>query len=468
VLPFPWLFLFLLTPEEGKTVQERVRPQRPSSGREAREQTRDPPGATPGSGEQALRRHRAEENRMSVTTEQSGATDIRRFHVEVPDDALEDLRRRIAATRWPDKETVDDASQGTPLAKLQDLVDYWGSAYDWRKFEARLNALPQFKTVIDGVDMHFIHVTSPHEDALPLIITHGWPGSIVELLEAIGPLTDPTAHGASAADAFHVVVPSMPGYGFSERPTTAGWGPERIAQAWAELMNRLGYTRYVSQGGDWGSVVAEAMGRQAPAGLLGIHVNLPATVPAEVAAALAVGGPAPKGLSDEERSTFEKLAAGGKTGGRAYFVMLTARPQSVGYGMADSPAGLAAWMLVHGGFTQWTNSSDAERTPSKDQVLDDITLYWLTNTGTSAGRLYWENRGGSPTSAADQQTSQITLPVAITVFPGESYQTPRSWAERAYPNLIYFNQADKGGHFAAWEQPEVFSRELRDAYRSLR
>jgi pimeloyl-ACP methyl ester carboxylesterase len=403
---------------------------------------------------------------MSSTTE--SATEIRPFRVGIPQQELDDLRRRIAATRWPDKETVDDSSQGAPIAKLQELARDWGSGYDWRKFEAELNAQPQYMTKIDGLDIHFIHVRSTHEDALPLIMTHGWPGSIVELSQTVGPLTDPTAHGGSADDAFHLVLPSMPGYGFSEKPASAGWGPERIARAWAELMDRLGYTRYVAQGGDWGSVVAEAMGRHAPPGLLAIHVNLPATVPDEVAAALAAGGPPPEGLSKEERATFDKLAAGAKTGGRAYFAMLTARPQNIGHGMADSPAGLAAWMLVHGGFTQWMSEDDANRTPTKDQVLDDITLYWLTNTGTSAARLYWENHGGSPTSAAGQRTSEISVPVAVTVFPGESYQAPRSWAERAYPRLSYFEEVDTGGHFAAWEQPLLFSQEIRAAFRTVR
>ena len=406
---------------------------------------------------------------MASTTEKSaGATAIRPFHAEIPQPDIDDLRRRIATTRWPDPETVDDGSQGTPLAKVQALVRYWGSDYDLRRFERRLNALPQFMTEIDGLDIHFIHAESPHENALPVIITHGWPGSVIEMLNVVGPLSDPTAHGDNAEDAFDVVVPSMPGYGFSGKPTSSGWGPDHIARAWAELMNRLGYTRYVSQGGDWGSVVAEAMGRQAPAGRLGIHVNLPATVPADVAAALAAGGPAPDGLSEDERATFDKLATGIKTGGRAYFAMLTARPQNMGYGMADSPAGLAAWMLVHGGFTRWTYSDDADRTPTKDEVLDDISLYWLTNTGTSAGRIYWENGGGNPNSAAAQRTNEISVPVAVTVFPGESYQAPRSWAERAYPNLIYFNEVHRGGHFAAWEQPELFTTEIRAAFRSLR
>jgi pimeloyl-ACP methyl ester carboxylesterase len=349
---------------------------------------------------------------MSVTTESQGPTTIRPFHSEVPQAELDELRRRLAATRWPDKETVDDAAQGTQLAKVEELVGYWASDYDWRRFEARLNALPQFMTNIDGLDIHFVHVRSPQPNALALIMTHGWPGSIVELLDTIGPLTDPTAHGGSAEDAFDVVLPSMPGYGFSEKPASAGWGPERIARAWAELMDRLGYTSYVAQGGDWGSVVTEALGRQAPAGLRGIHVNLPATVPADLAPALAAGGPAPSGLSDEERAVFNKLVAAAKAGGRAYFAMLTARPQSMGYGMADSPAGLTGWMLVHGGFTQWTSADDATRTPTKDAVLDDITLYWLTNTGTSAGRLYWENEGGNPTSATDQRAPRSRSPWA--------------------------------------------------------
>ena len=393
---------------------------------------------------------------------------LRPYTLDIAEEELAELRRRIAATRWPEKETVDDGSQGTPLTKLQELVRYWGADYDWRRFEAKLNALPQFVTSLDGLDIHFIHVRSPHPDALPLIMTHGWPGSVVELLKTIGPLTDPTAHGGRSDDAFYLVLPSMPGFGFSEKPVSSGWGPDHIARAWAELMDRLGYTRYVSQGGDWGSVVVEAMGRHAPTGLLGIHVNLPATVPAEVAAALAAGGPAPEGLSEEERATFDKLATASRTGGRAYFAMLTARPQNMGYGMADSPAGLAAWMLVHGGFTQWTYEDDADRTPTKDEVLDDITLYWLTNTGTSAGRIYWENGGPNPNSAAAQRTTEISVPVAITVFPGESYQAPRSWAERAYPNLIYYNEVDRGGHFAAWQEPQLFSEEVRAAFRSLR
>jgi pimeloyl-ACP methyl ester carboxylesterase len=394
--------------------------------------------------------------------------EVRPFSIDVPEEELVDLRRRIADTRWPDKETVDDSSQGAQLAKLQDLVGYWGTDYDWRTFEAKLNALPQFMTEIDGLDIHFIHVKSRHENALPLIMTHGWPGSVDELLKTIGPLTDPTAHGGSAEDAFDLVLPSMPGYGFSEKPTSVGWDPDRIAGAWSELMQRLGYTRYVAQGGDWGSPVTEAMGRQAPAGLLGIHVNLPATVPSDVAAALAGGGSAPAGLSEEERGAFDTLVEGQKKGNSAYIAMLGARPQAVGYGLTDSPAGLAAWILLHPGFARWTYGEDPEQSPTKDEVLDDITLYWLTNTATSSGRLYWENHGRGVIVADAQRTAEISLPVAVTVFPYEVYRAPRSWAEKAYPNLTYFNEVDKGGHFAAWEEPELFSAELRAAFRPLR
>jgi pimeloyl-ACP methyl ester carboxylesterase len=393
---------------------------------------------------------------------------IRPFRVNVPEEALVDLRRRIAATRWPDRETVNDQSQGVQLAKLQELVRYWGTDYDWRKAEAKLNALPQFMTTIDDVDIHFIHVRSRHPNALPLIMTHGWPGSVIELLKTVDPLTDPTAHGGRAEDAFDLVMPSMPGYGFSGKPTGTGWDPDYIARAWAELMKRLGYTRYVAQGGDWGSPVSSAMARQAPAGLLGIHLNLPAAVPPEVAAVIPVGGPAPAGLSEQERAVFDSLIASAKMGNTAYVVMMGARPQTVGYGVADSPAGLAAWLLGHPGFAQWEYGGDPKKSPTKDEVLDDITLYWLTNSGTSAGRLYWENAGRGVTSAAAQKTAEISLPVAITVFPDEVYRTPETWARRAYRNLIYFHEADKGGHFAAWEEPELFSAELRAAFRPLR
>jgi pimeloyl-ACP methyl ester carboxylesterase len=400
---------------------------------------------------------------------QTSDRSIRPFTVQVPQAALNDLRRRIAVTRWPDRETVEDFSQGVQLEKLKPLVQYWGTQYDWRKAEAKLNALPQFVTTIDGVDIHFIHVRSRHPNALPLIITHGWPGSVIEQLKVIAPLTDPTAHGGSAEDAFDVVIPSLPGYGFSSKPTGTGWDPDHIARAWAELMKRLGYTRYVAQGGDWGTPISSAMARQAPAGLLGIHINLPATIPPEVGAALGTGGPAPAGLSDKERAVFDALIAYNKKGNSAYFVMMTARPQTVGYGAADSPAFLAAWMLVHPGFAQWTFGSDPQQSPTKDDVLDNITLYWLTNSGTSSGRLYWENGArGSVISAAAQKTAEISLPVAITVFPEDVYRPPETWARRAYRNLIYFHEVDKGGHFAAWEQPELFSAELRAAFRALR
>ncbi|RWI15209.1 epoxide hydrolase family protein [Mesorhizobium sp.] len=392
---------------------------------------------------------------------------IRPFKAQVPQAALEDLRRRIAETRWPDRETVDDQSQGIQLAKLKPLVEYWGAGYDWRKAEAKLNTLPQFMTTIDGVDIHFIHVRSKHPNALPLIMTHGWPGSVFELLKTVGPLTDPTAHGGRAEDAFDLVLPSMPGYGFSGKPTETGWGPDRIAQTWTELMKRLGYTRYVAQGGDWGSPVSSAMARQAPTGLLGIHINLPAVVPPEIAAVLAVGGPAPTGLTDKERAAFDALSAAAKMGNRSYATMMGTRPQTIGYAINDSPTGLAAWMLGHPGFSRWTyDNSDPEKSP--DEVLDDITQYWLSNSATSAGRLYWEYGGRSVVFAAVERTHEIALPVAITVFPEETYLAPETWARRAYPNLIYFHEVDKGGHFAAWEQPELFSAELRAAFRPLR
>jgi pimeloyl-ACP methyl ester carboxylesterase len=390
----------------------------------------------------------------------AGDTALRPFQVHVPDAALADLRRRIAETRWPDKETVADRSQGTQLGKLQEIVRYWGTDYDWRKVEARLNALPMFMTEIDGVDIHFIHVKSRHANALPLVITHGWPGSIIEQLKVIDPLTNPTAHGGQAEDAFDVVIPSMPGYGFSGKPTGTGWNPERIARAWAELMKRLGYTRYVAQGGDWGSPVSSAMARQAPAGLLGIHINLPATLPPEVAAVLAAGGPPPAGLSEKERAAFSSLDTFYKKY-RAYGAIMGTRPQIIGYALTDSPVGLAAWMYDY-------NNGEPERLLNRDDMLDDITLYWLTNSATSAARLYWETSGQSVLLAAAQKTAEISLPVAITVFPEEVYQAPETWARRAYSNLTYFNEVDKGGHFAAWEEPELFSAELRAAFRSLR
>jgi pimeloyl-ACP methyl ester carboxylesterase len=385
---------------------------------------------------------------------------IRPFRINVPEEALVDLRRRVLATRWPDRETVTDRSQGAQLAKIQELVRYWGTDYDWRKVEAQLNALPQFLTEIDGLDIHFLHVRSRHPNALPLIITHGWPGSILELLKVIGPLADPTAHGGRAEDAFDLVIPSMPGYGFSGKPQGTGWGPDRMARAWDELMRRLGYTRYASQGGDWGSVVSDAMARQAPTGLLGIHVNMPATVPPEVAKALQDGDPAPSGLSAAEKAAFEQMNAL-YTKGSGYAGMMVTRPQTLGYSLADSPAGLAAWFYDK--FADWTYSGgEPERALTKDEMLDDITLYWLTNTETSSARLYWEN------NANNFNAVDISIPAAVTVFPGEIYRAPRSWAERAYHKLIYFNEVDKGGHFAAWEQPELFAAEIRAAFRSLR
>ena len=398
----------------------------------------------------------------------SADSSIRPFRVHVSDAALMDLKRRINATRWPDKETVADQSQGAQLARLQQLMKYWGTGYDWRKAEAQLNALPQFMTNIDGLDIHFIQVKSKEKNAMPLLITHGWPGSVFEFLGTIGPLTDPVAHGGTAADAFDVVIPSIPGYGFSGKPTAPGWGPEHVAQVWTKLMRRLGYTRYVAQGGDWGAVITTELARQAPPGLLGVHLNLPAAIPPEVAAALATGAPAPAGLSDQERAAFEGSRKYTMSGSAAYFVMLSARPQAVGYGLNDSPVGLAAFMLVHPGFGKWTYGDDPAKTPTKDQVLDDFTLYWLTNTSTSAGRLYWENKGRSPTGSATWKTTELTLPVAVTNFQEDAYQPPESWVRRAYKNLIYFHEAPKGGHFAAWEQPEEFAQELRAAFRSLR
>lgn len=390
------------------------------------------------------------------------------FHVNIADKELADLRNRIAATRWPDQETVADRSQGAQLAQLQALVRYWGTNYDWRKAEAQLNTLAQYVTTLEGVDIHFIWVRSAHPNALPMIMTHGWPGSVFEFIKVVGPLTDPTAHGGNAADAFDVVIPSIPGYGFSGKPSGTGWDPDHIARVWAQLMQRLEYTHYVAQGGDWGAPITSAMARQAPAGLRGIHLNLPATIPAEATAALAVGGPAPAGFSEQERATYDAVSTLVKQGNLAYSAMMAARPQMIGYGATDSPAFLAALILVHPGFARWTYGADPQQSPTKDEVLDDITLYWLTNSGASAARLYWENKGRSPLSSVAQKTTEISLPVAVTVFPEDVYCPPESWARRAYSHLIYFHQAEKGGHFAAWEQPQIFTEELRAAFRSLR
>ena len=397
---------------------------------------------------------------LSATPQASADDSIRPFKAHVPQPVLDDLRRRVVATRWPDKETVADQSQGVQLANVQELARYWGAEYDWRKVEGRLNALPQFVTTIDGLDIHFIHVRSRHPNALPIIITHGWPGSVTEQLKLIGPLTDPTAHGGRAEDAFDVVIPSMPGFGFSGKPTGTGWNPDRTARAWAELMKRLGYTRYVAQGGDWGAPVASAMARQGAAGLIGIHVNLPATVPPEIASVLAAGGPAPVGLSDKERVAFESLDRFYKKS-RAYAAMMGTRPQVIGQALTDSPVGLAVFMYDY-------NNGEPARLLSKDDFLDDVTLYWVTNTVASSSRLYWETAGQSVLLSAAQKTADISLPVAITVFPEEVYRAPETWARRAYRNLTYFHEVDQGGHFAAWEQPELLSAELRAAFRALR
>lgn len=392
---------------------------------------------------------------------------VRPFRVAVPEAALVDLRRRLQATRWPDRETVTDRSQGAPLGELQELVRYWGDGYDWRKAEATLNALPQFMTTIDGVDIHFIHVRSGRPNALPVLIVHGWPGSVFEQIKLIGPLTDPTRYGGRAEDAFDVVIPSLPGFGFSARPTEAGWGLERIGEALGVLMTRLGYDRYVAQGGDWGAGIVQAMGRQAPAGLLGIHTNLPATIPDDIGPALG-GAPLPAGVSAQERAVVDALKTFGQGGGLAYVRMMNARPQAVGYGLTDSPAGLAGWMLVHPGFEHWSYGKDPAQSPSRDDVLDNFTLYWLTNSAASSARIYWEQRGSDLISAGAQQTGKIAVPVAITVFPEEVYRAPETWARRAFRNLTYYHEADRGGHFAAWEHPELFAAELRAAFHPLR
>jgi pimeloyl-ACP methyl ester carboxylesterase len=397
---------------------------------------------------------------------------IRPFKVDVPEAELAELRRRISATRWPEGETVADQSQGVPLAMIQELARYWATDYDWRKCETKLNALPQLVTEIDGLDIHFIHVRSKQENALPLIVTHGWPGSVIEQLKIIDPLTNPTAHGASGSDAFHLVIPSLPGYGFSGKPTTTGWDPAHIARAWVVLMKRLGYPQFASQGGDWGGAITNVMGEQAPPELLGIHVNFVATIPPDIAKALQSGDPPPSSLSADEKRAYGQLQIL-YTKRRAYTQIMGTRPQTL-YGFADSPVGLAAWLLDHGdGYAQPAaaiTSAVLGRTIdghpagdlTRDDVLDNITLYWLTNTVISSARLYWENKVGLYNAV------NVSVPAAVTVFPGENYEAPRSWTERAYHKLIYYNKVDKGGHFAAWDQPQPFSEEVRAGFRPLR
>jgi pimeloyl-ACP methyl ester carboxylesterase len=400
---------------------------------------------------------------MSVTTEtSSGATAIRPFHIEVPEEELADLRRRIAATRWPSQELVDDRSQGVQLATLQELTHYWSTDYDWRACEARLNALPQFITEIDGVDVHFIHLRSSQADALPLIMTHGWPGSVIELLEVVGPLTDPTAHGGRAQDAFDLVLPSIPGYGFSGEPREIGWGPGRVAQAWAELMGRLGYPRYVAQGGDVGASITDAMGRQAPEGLLGIHTNLLVT---------GLGGGSHPSETEEERAAVDALATF-RASGFGYFLEQATRPQTIGYALLDSPVALAAWMLDHDTDAYYKISrAFVDGQPSgnltREHILDNISVYWLTGTGASAARSYWES-GRAQAAAAGQAPPAVSIPVGFTTFPDEIFRAPRSWVEQGYPTLTYFHEADRGGHFAAWEEPQLFAEEIRAGFQSLR
>ena len=405
---------------------------------------------------------------MAVQTSTSAQTEIRPFTIDVPEEELVELRRRIQATRWPEAETVADDSQGVRLATMQALSRYWGSEYDFGRLEARLNAFPHFVTEIDGLDIHFIHVRSPNEHALPVIITHGWPGSIVEMLNVIGPLSDPTAHGGDAKDAFDVVVPSMPGYGFSGKPTGTGWGPVHIAEAWFVLMKRLGYGHFVAQGGDWGAQITDTMGAKAPPELMGIHSNMPGTVPAAIAKALSLNvlgaGTPPSGLSANEQRAYDRLNFL-YTKGLGYGIEMGNRPQTL-YGLADSPVALAAWMLDHDLYSYEDIASAFRGEPvgnlTRDEVLDNITLTWVTNTGVSSGRLYWEN------TLDFFDAKGVKVPAAVSVFPRELYQAPRSWAEQAYPNLIYFNELDRGNHFAAWQEPELFTTELRAAFRQLR
>jgi pimeloyl-ACP methyl ester carboxylesterase len=407
----------------------------------------------------------------TTSTKSAAAEEIREFSVEIPEEEVEGLRGRIEAVRLPGKELVDDISQGVQLATIEALTRYWATAYDWRKFEAKLNALPQFVTEIDGLDIHFIHVRSEHEDALPLIITHGWPGSIVEMFEVIAPLTDPTAHGGDAADAFHLVVPSLPGYGFSGQPAEVGWDPGHVAKAWAELMKRLGYDHYAAQGGDQGAAVTDTMAVQNADGLAGIHLNFLRRPPGPEAAAVFAGATEPEGITKEEHEALDRLRAQFRKG---YILEQGQSPQSIGYSLTDTPAGLAAWMIDHDADAhEKIARAFVDGEPSggltRDHVLDNISLYWLTKTGTSAARIYWESQRAARAAAAAAQTPpEVSLPVAVTVFPGEIFRAPRSWAERVYPNLVYFNEVDRGGHFAAWEEPELFASEMRAAFKSLR
>jgi len=396
-------------------------------------------------------------------TRQAEARPIRPFTYHAPQAELDELRRRVLATRFPEKEPVADFSQGVPLATIQKLARYWATDYDWRKVEAKLSALPQFVTEVDGLDIHFIHARSKHENALPIIVTHGWPGSIIEQLKIIDPLVNPTAHGGNASDAFHVVIPSIPGYGFSGKPATTGWSPERVGRAWVQLMDRLGYKEYVAQGGDWGALITEQMALQTPAGLIGIHTNLALALPAEISKALAAGGSAPSGLSADEKHAYDRLDFFFKKG-VAYALEMGNRPQTL-YGLADSPVALAAFFLDHDDLSleMIARSFDGKSEGlTRDDVLDNLTLTWLTNTGVSAGRLYWENKG------AFFDPRGVSIPVAVSVFPDEIYAAPRSWVEKAYPNLVHYNKLDKGGHFAAWEQPKLLVEELRAGFKSLR
>ncbi len=413
----------------------------------------------------ALQDAKAAEPITTTSADKTSDDRIRPFKIDVPQSQLDDMRKRIAETRWPDKETVGDISQGIQLARVQELVRYWGTDYDWRKAEKELNDLPEFITTIDGVDIQFIHVRSRHPNALPLLLTHGWPGSQFEFIKAIGPLTDPTAFAGRAEDAFDVVIPSIPGHGFSGKPTELGWGPDRVARAWDVLMKRLGYKNYVSQGGDHGSVISDALARQAPEGLRGIHLNMPATVPGELMKGINAGDPAPASLAPDEKEAYQSLSTFfGRNA--AYGAMMVTRPQTIGYSLSDSPAGLASF--IYEKFAQWSDSDGVpERVLSRDDMLNDITLYWLNNVGASSSRFYWENNNNN-FSSETQKTRDIKVPVAITAFPKEIYKAPESWSKQAYPTLVYYNQAAKGGHFAAWEQPQLFAEELRAAFKSMR